>query len=117
MEGLMAKVIEFCFSEFWPTRSNYLAPKEGGKLIEFRSPKRNQVNSHPLTGQQYMVYVAPFAANLRAVEPATPREQCTKKGVRSRRGTSVRSAGSFVRPDLTFDFCEGDGDYRLTVVA
>jgi hypothetical protein len=40
MEGLRAKVIEFYVSEFWPTRSNYLAPKEGGKLIEFRSPKR-----------------------------------------------------------------------------
>jgi hypothetical protein len=63
MEGLMAKVIEFYVSEFWPTRSNYIARKEGGKLIEFRSPKRNQANSHPLTGQQYMVYIAPFAAN------------------------------------------------------
>jgi hypothetical protein len=63
MEGLMAKVIEFYVSEFWPTRSNYIARKEGGKLIEFRSPKRNQANSHPLTGQQNMVYIAPFAAN------------------------------------------------------
>lgn len=59
----MAKVIEFYVSEFWPTRSNYIARKEGGKLIEFRSPKRNQANSQPPTGQQYMVYIAPFAAN------------------------------------------------------
>ena len=59
----MAKVIEFYVSEFWPTRSNYIARNEGGKLIEIRSPKRNQANSHPLTGQQYMVYIAPFAAN------------------------------------------------------
>ena len=59
----MAKVIEFYVSEFWPTRSNYIARNEPGKLIEFRSPKRNQANSHPLTGQQYMVYIAPFAAN------------------------------------------------------
>jgi len=59
----MAKVIEFYVSDSLPRKSNCIARKERGKLIEFRSPKRNQANSHPLTGQQNMVYIAPFAAN------------------------------------------------------
>ena len=59
----MARVIEFYVSDSLRRKSNYIAPKEHGKLIEFRSPKRNQANSHPLNGQQYMVYIAPFAAN------------------------------------------------------
>jgi hypothetical protein len=45
MEGVMAKVIEFYVSDSLPKRANYIARKERGKLIEFRSPKRNQVNS------------------------------------------------------------------------
>jgi hypothetical protein len=63
MEGAMAKVIEFYVSDSSLKQSNYIARNEPGKLIEFRSPKRNQANSHPLTGQQNMVYIAPFAAN------------------------------------------------------
>jgi hypothetical protein len=62
MEGVMAKVIEFYVSDSLLKQSN-IARNEPGKLIEFRSPKRNQANSHPLTGQQNMVYIAPFAAN------------------------------------------------------
>ena len=41
----MAKVIEFYVSDFLPTKSNYIDLKERGKLIEFRSPKRDQANS------------------------------------------------------------------------
>ncbi len=63
MEGLMAKVIEFYVSDFWADKSNYIARKERGKLIEFRSPKRNQANSNSANGRQCMVYLAPFAAN------------------------------------------------------
>ena len=59
----MAKVVEFYVSDSLLKQSNYIARNEPGKLIEFRSPKRNQANSHPLTGQQNMVYIAPFAAN------------------------------------------------------
>jgi hypothetical protein len=63
VEGVMAKVIEFYVSDSLSKKSNYRACKERGKLIEFRSPKRNQANSRPLNGQQCMVYIAPFAAN------------------------------------------------------
>jgi len=59
----MAKVIEFYVSDSLLKQSNYIARNEPAKLIEFRSPKRNQANSHPLTGQQNMVYIAPFGAN------------------------------------------------------
>ena len=60
----MAKVIEFYVSEFWPTRSNYIARKEGGKLIEFRSPKRNQANSNSAQWPgMCMLYIAPFSSN------------------------------------------------------
>jgi hypothetical protein len=64
MEGLMAKVIEFYVSDFWPTKSNYIAGKHRGKLIEFRAPKRNQANSNSAQWPgMCMVYMAPFAAN------------------------------------------------------
>jgi hypothetical protein len=64
MEGVMAKVIEFYVSDSLPKKSNYIARKERGKLIEFRSPKRNQANSNSaLWPEMCMVYIAPFAAN------------------------------------------------------
>jgi hypothetical protein len=64
MEGLMAKVIEFYVSDSLPKKSNYIARKERGKLIEFRSAKRNQANSNSAQWPgMCMVYIAPFAAN------------------------------------------------------
>ena len=64
MEGVMAKVIEFCVSDSLPKKSNYIARKERGKLIEFRSPKRNQADSNSAQWPgMCMVYMAPFAAN------------------------------------------------------
>jgi hypothetical protein len=117
MEGLMAKVIEFYVSDFWPTKSNYIAGKQRGKLIEFRAPKRNQANSNSAQWPgMCMVYMHHLRQTLRAVERATLCEQYRKKAGRSRRGTSVTSAGSFVLPALIFDFCECDSNYRLTVV-
>jgi hypothetical protein len=60
----MAKVIEFYVSDSLPIKSNYIARKEPGKLIEFRSPKRNQANSNSAQWPvMCMVYIAPFAAN------------------------------------------------------
>jgi hypothetical protein len=60
----MAKVIEFYVLDFWPTKSNYIARKERGELIEFRAPKRNQANSNSAQWPgMCMVYMAPFAAN------------------------------------------------------
>jgi hypothetical protein len=60
----MAKVIEFYVSDSVPNKSNYIARKERGKLIEFRAPKRNQANSDSAQWPgMCMVYMAPFAAN------------------------------------------------------
>ena len=42
----MATVIEFHISDSLPNKSNYIARKERGKVIEFRSPKGNHENSH-----------------------------------------------------------------------
>jgi hypothetical protein len=64
MEGVMAKVIEFYVSDSLPKKYNYIARKERGKLIEFRSPKRNHANSNSAQWPgMCMVYAAPFAAN------------------------------------------------------
>jgi hypothetical protein len=64
MEGVMAKVIEFYVSDSLPKKSNYIACKERGKLIEFRAPKRNQANSNSAQWPgMCMAYIAPFAAN------------------------------------------------------
>jgi hypothetical protein len=64
MEGVMAKVIEFYVLDSLPNKSNYMARKERGKLIEFRAPKRNQANSNSAQWPgMCMVYIAPFAAN------------------------------------------------------
>lgn len=64
MEGVMAKVIEFYVSDSLPKKSNYIARKERGKLIEFRSPNRNQANSNSAQWPgTCAVYIAPFAAN------------------------------------------------------
>lgn len=41
----MAKVIEFYVSDSLPEKSMYIAPKERGKLIEFRSAKINRADS------------------------------------------------------------------------
>jgi hypothetical protein len=63
MEGVMAKVIEFHISDSLAKKFNYIAPKEHGKLIEFRSPKRNQANSNSAQWPgMCMAYIAPFAA-------------------------------------------------------
>ena len=60
----MAKVIEFYVSDSSPNKSNCIARKERGKLIEFRSPKGNQANSNSTQWPgMCMVYIAPFAAN------------------------------------------------------
>ena len=42
----MAKVIEFYVSDSLPRKSNCIARKERGKLIEFRSPKKDPSNSN-----------------------------------------------------------------------
>ena len=64
MESVMAKVIEFYVSDSLPKKSNYIARKEGGKLIEFRPSNRNQANSNSAQcSGMCMVYMAPFAAN------------------------------------------------------
>ena len=64
MEGVMARVIEFHVSDSVPKKSNYMARKECGKLIEFRPPERNQANSDSAQWPgMCMVYMAPFAAN------------------------------------------------------
>lgn len=56
----MVKVIEFYVPDSLPTKSNHIARKELGKLIEFRSPKRNQTasNSAQCPGM-CTVYIAP----------------------------------------------------------
>jgi hypothetical protein len=60
----MAKVIEFYVPDSLPEKSRYIAREEPGKLIEFRSPKRNQANSNSAQWPAMcMVYIAPFAAN------------------------------------------------------
>ena len=60
----MAKVIEFYVSDSLPKKSNYIARKEHGKLIEFRSPNRNQANSNSAQWPgMCMVYIAPSAGN------------------------------------------------------
>jgi hypothetical protein len=60
----MAKVIEFYVSDFLPKKSNYIARKERGKLIEFRPSNRNQANSNSAQWSgMSMVYMAPFVAN------------------------------------------------------
>ena len=46
MEYIMVKVIEFYVSDSSSTKSRDIARKECGKLIEFRSPKRDQANSN-----------------------------------------------------------------------
>jgi hypothetical protein len=64
MEDVMAKVIEFYVSDFLPRKSNYIARKENGKLIEFRVPKRNQANSKFAQWPgMCLAYLAPFATN------------------------------------------------------
>jgi hypothetical protein len=64
MEGVMAKLIEFYVSDSLPKKSKYLARKKPGKLIEFRSPKRNRGNSNSAQWPGIcMVRIAPFAAN------------------------------------------------------
>jgi hypothetical protein len=64
MEEFMAKVIEFYVSDFVPRKSNYIARKESGKLIEFRVPKRNQAKSNSAQWPgMCLAYLAPFAAN------------------------------------------------------
>jgi hypothetical protein len=62
-----------------------------------------------------MVYWHYSLQTLRAVERATPCEQYRKKGAIPTR-TFVASAGPFVLPALTFDFCERDCNHRQTVV-
>ena len=63
MEGVMAKVIEFYVSDSVPNKSNYIARKEPGKLIEFRAPKRNEANPNTvLWPGMCMAYGAPFFA-------------------------------------------------------
>jgi hypothetical protein len=116
MEDVMAKVIEFYVSDSLPKKSNYRACKERGKLSSVHRKEIRQTHTRSMASNVWFI-LHHSLQTLRAVEPATPREQCRKKGRRSQRGTSVRSTGSFVRPDLTFDFCERDGNYRLTVVA
>ena len=60
----MAKVIEFYVSDSSLKKSNYIARKERGKLIEFRPSNRNQANSNSAQcSGMCMVYMAPFAAN------------------------------------------------------
>jgi hypothetical protein len=64
VEGVMAKVIEFYVSDSLPRKSNCIARKESGRLIEFRSPKRNQANSNSAQyARMCMLYIAPFASN------------------------------------------------------
>jgi len=64
MESVMAKVIEFYVSDSLPKKSNCIARKERGKLIEFRPSNRNQANSNSAQRSgMCMVYMAPFAAN------------------------------------------------------
>jgi hypothetical protein len=64
MGDVMAKVIKFYVSDFLPRKSNYIARKESGKLIEFRVPKRNQANSNSAQWPgMCLAYLAPFAAN------------------------------------------------------
>jgi hypothetical protein len=64
MEGVLAKVIEFYVSDSLPRKSNYIARKGRGKLIEFHSPNRNQANSNSAQWPgMCMVYMAPFAAS------------------------------------------------------
>jgi len=46
MECIMAKVIEFYVSDSLSRNSSDIARQECGKLIEFRSPKRDQANSN-----------------------------------------------------------------------
>jgi hypothetical protein len=64
MEGVMAKVIEFCVSDSLAKTANYKARKEPGKLIEFHASKRNQANSNSAQRQRMCTaYIAPLAAN------------------------------------------------------
>ena len=64
MERIMAKVIEFYVPDSLPKQSNYIARKERGKLIEFRSPKRNQADSNSAQWPgMCTVYMAPFGDN------------------------------------------------------
>lgn len=64
VESVMAKVIEFYVPDSLPNKTNYVARNERGKLIEFRSPKRNEVNSNSAQwAGTCMVYIAPFASN------------------------------------------------------
>jgi len=60
----MAKMIKFYVPDSLQQKANYKARKEGGKLIEFPSPKRNQLSS---SSAQWLgmglAYMAPFAAN------------------------------------------------------
>lgn len=60
----MAKVIGFYVPDSLPTKSNHIARKEPGKLIEFRSPTKNQAASN--SGQwpgMCTVYLAPVGEN------------------------------------------------------
>ena len=60
----MAKVIKFYISDSLPDKSNHIARKERGKLIEFRSPKRDQANANSAQWPgMCMAYIAPFGAN------------------------------------------------------
>ena len=60
----MAKVIEFYVPDSLPKKSNFIARKERGKLIEFRSPNRNEANSNSAQWPgMCMVHIAPFASN------------------------------------------------------
>jgi hypothetical protein len=80
MEGVMAKVIEFYVSDSLPKKSNYIARKERGKLIEFRPPKTNQANSNSAQWPgMCMVYMAPFAANPASGRTGDTCEQYRKK--------------------------------------
>ena len=96
----MAKVIEFYVSDSLPKKSNYIGRKERGKLIEFRLPKGNQANSNSAQWSgMCMVYIAPFAATLRAVEPTTPCEHYGKRGAIPMR--NLGNLGRLIRPAST----------------
>ena len=60
----MAKVIEFYVLGSLPRKVSYTARNDGGKLIEFPSPKEHRPSSNSIQLQEMSsVYIAPFAVN------------------------------------------------------
>ena len=80
MECIIAKVVEFYVSDSLSKQSRDIARKKCGNLIEFRSPKTDQANSHSAQWSGNVRFILHDSLQtLRAVERVTRGEQYRKK--------------------------------------